>query len=265
MTDNKYPVKSVVKSLVILEHLGSAEGGSTLSEISASLRMGKSTVHRLLATLRDYDYVWLDTHSSRYVLGAKVLQLGERVGPQSVLIRYGDSTLDRLAEETNETCNLGVLDGSEVLYLVIKESKNPLRMTGHAGKRLPAHCTALGKALLSRHSREEIKAIYGRTQRLEAPTLNSISTVADLLDYVDEARQDNVFMDNEEIYPGVICLAAPVWNHRNRVVAAISISLPKERMDQKMMPRFRALLTKAAKELSRELGGKELGVKGAKA
>jgi DNA-binding IclR family transcriptional regulator len=265
MTDNKYPVKSVIKTLVILDHLGSAEGGSTLSEISASLRMGKSTVHRLLATLRDYDYVWLDTHSSRYVLGAKILQLGERVSPQSVLTRYGESILSRLAEEANETCNLGVLDGSDVLYLVIKESKNPLRMTGRVGKRLPAHCTALGKALLSGHSPEEIKAIYGRTQKLEAPTANSVSTVSELLDRVDKARRDEVFVDSEEIYPGVVCLAAPVRNHRNRVVAAISISLPKERLDQRTMLRFRILLLKAAKELSCELGYQEAGTKGARA
>jgi len=245
---NKYPVKSLVKSLLILEHLGTVEDGSTLGEISKVLRIGKSTVHRLLATLKDHDFVWLDPQSSRYMLGARILQLS-----QNVEVSWGEPILARLAEATGETCNVAVLEGTEVRYVIIKESKNPLRMSGKAGKKLPTHCTALGKALLSDLSRKELMQLYSKRHRLEARTPNSISTVSELCDHLERTRPAGVFVDNEEMYPGVICLAAPVRNRHGRIVAAVSISFPKQRVGSTRMGKFRSLLLDCAKELSHQL------------
>src|SRR6266478_5758981 len=199
---NKYPVKSMVKALNILEYLGGSLKGASLTEISAKLRIGKSTVHRLLATLRDHDFVWLDPQSSRYILGARILQLSEQLTHQSILIRYGEPILSRLAAETGETCNLGVLDGRSVLYLIIKESRNPLRMTGHVGKRLPAHCTALGKALLSGLTREEFDALYRGTKKLEGMTAKSLQTIPQLLRSIEKTKQTSIAIDNEEVFAG---------------------------------------------------------------
>src|SRR4051812_13236579 len=109
--DNKYPVKSLIKALNILDILGSSEQGESLSAISDRLRLGKSTVHRLLATLKDQDFVWIEPSTSNYVLGAKLLQFSDQLSRQSMLVRYGRASLASLAKETNETCNLGVLEG----------------------------------------------------------------------------------------------------------------------------------------------------------
>jgi len=250
---NKYPVKSVVKTLNVLEHLGSSPSGTTLTEISTKLRIGKSTIHRLLATLRDHDFVWLDPLSSRYILGARILQLSEQLNHQSILIRYGEPILSRLAAESGETCNLGVLDGRSVLYLIIKESRNPLRMTGHVGKRLPAHCTALGKALLSGLTRDELSELYSDNKKLETFTSKSVRTIPQLLRNLEKTRQASIVIDNEEVYPGVLCLGTPIRDHSGRVVAAVSISFPKTRVDSKTSERFRSLLLESAAELSRQL------------
>ncbi len=245
---SKYPVKSLVKSLLILEHLGTVENGSTLGKISTTLCIGKSTVHRLLATLKDHDFVWLDPQSSRYMLGARILQLS-----QNVAMSWGEPILARLAEATGETCNLAVLEGTEVRYVVIKESKNPLRMSGQSGRKLPAHCTALGKALLSDLSRKEILHLYGKKQRLETPTPNSISMVSELCDYLERTRPAGVFVDSEEMFSGVICLAAPIRNRHGKIIAAVSISFPKQRVDSSQIGDFRSLLLDYAKELSHQL------------
>ena len=178
--DNKYPVKSLIKALNILEHIGTWEHGVGLTEISKKLGIGKSTVHRLLATLIDHDFVWVDPRSSNYMLGSKILQLSGQLNRQSILIRYAEPIISRLTRDTNETCNLGVLDGDEVLYLMLKESDNPLRMSGQVGKRLPAHCTALGKVLLSGLSKQELAGIYGTRTNLETYTSNTVSTIAEL-------------------------------------------------------------------------------------
>ena len=252
--DNRYPVKSLVKALNIVELLGTTESGITLTEISAKLRIGKSTVHRILATLRDHDFVWLDPFSSRYVVGAKVLQLSEQLSRHSILIRYGTPILARLSQATDETSNLGVLDGKEVLYLIMKESSHPLQVTGQVGKRLPAHCTAVGKALLSGLSREEIIRLYQNKQTLEAPTPQSISTLSGLCDHIDNVRTTGLALDHEELYTGVVCMGAPIRNRHGRVVAAISISFPKHRLDPQTQENAQALLLKCAGEFSRQLG-----------
>ena len=250
---NKYPVKSVVKTLNVLEYLGSSPNGTTLTEISTKLRIGKSTIHRLLGTLRDHDFVWLDPLSSRYILGARILQLSEQLSHQSILIRYGEPILSRLAAETGETCNLGVLDGQSVLYLIIKESGNPLRMTGQVGKRLPAHCTSLGKALLCGLTREEFDDLYRGTKKLDKLTAKSLHTVPELLSVVEGARREKIMIDDEEIFNGVYCLGTAIRDHSGRVISAISISFPKLRVDPKTLERFRALLLDSAAELSRAL------------
>jgi IclR family KDG regulon transcriptional repressor len=252
--DNKYPVKSLIKALGILEYLGTVDSGSTLTEISGKLRIGKSTVHRLLGTLRDHDFVWLEPYSSRYILGARVLQLSEQLSHQSLLVRHGGAILSALAHDTGETCNLGVLDGRSVLYLVIKESNAPLRMTGHVGKRLPAHSTALGKALLCGLSREELVSLYGKGVKLEAPTKKTISSASALFDHIDKLRNAGVLFEYEETFHGVVCMAAPVKVHGGTTIAAISIAFPKNRVNSKKMQEFKALLMAAAGELSADLG-----------
>lgn len=257
--DNKYPVKSLIKALSILEYIGASDTGGSLTEISETLKIGKSTVHRLLATLKDHDFVWLDPHSSRYILGARFMQLSGKLTRQSILIRYGEPILSKLAKATNETCNLGVLDGREVLYLIMKESKNPLRMSGQVGKRLPAHCTALGKALLSDLSREELTRLYANKQKLDTLTPNSISTLAELAEHLQKVRQTGLAFDNEEIYPGVVCVAAPVRGDRGKVIAAVSFSFPKHRIDPAMLEDFKSLLSSCAGELSQQLGSPTQG------
>ena len=253
---NKYPVKSLVKALSIVEHLGTSPSGSTLTEISKKLRIGKSTVHRLISTLMDHDFVWLDALSSQYILGARILQLSDQLSHQSILIRYGDSVLADLAKATEETCNLGVLDGDEVLYLIMKESKYPLRMAGQVGKRLPARCTALGKALLSDSSEEGLVQLLGRKSHLRAPTARTISSVAGLMAELSKIRQTNLAFDDEELYAGVACIASPVRDHIGKIVAAISISYPKNRVDAKRLQEFKPLLLERAAELSSRLGSR---------
>src|SRR5207244_4196198 len=130
---------------------------------------------------------------------ARILQLSEQLNHQSILIRYGEPILAKLAHATGETCNLGVLDRRSVLYLIMKESKNPFRMSGQVGKRLPAHCTALGKALLTGLTREELSELYGKEKKLETFTDNTVSTVSDLLQHVEKSRHNGYAVDNEEI------------------------------------------------------------------
>ena len=241
--------------------LGKSDTGMTLTEISAAIKIGKSTVHRLLATLLDEDFVWLDPYSSRYILGAKVLQLSNQLTHQSILIRYVGPVLKRLATVVNETCNLGVLEGDQVHYLIIEESAEPLRMSEQVGTRLPASCTALGKALLSDLSVEEVTQIYSAKGKLPIRAPNSVKNLPELLSQLQKVRRMGMELDNEELYRGVTCLAAPVRDHSGKVIAAISISLPKNRAFPRRLDSFKDALLAAVQDLSRQLGHQFSSVK----
>jgi len=251
---SKYPVKSLVKALNILEILGGSSSGESLTSISERLRLGKSTVHRLLATLRDHDFVWLDPHSGNYLVGAKILQLSEQLNQQSILIRYGGPILEELVTTVNETINLGVLEGSSVLYIIKKEADIPLKMSGKVGKRFPAHCTAMGKVLLAGLSPEELRAQYPRDEDLTIMTPKSISSISELEKNLDKVREQGVAFDNEELYQGVVCIAAPVRDHDGKVIAAISLSLPKHRLEPETFNEFRTHLLQSTGQLSQQLG-----------
>lgn len=252
--DNKYPVKSLVKALDILAFLGTSDSGASLTDISRALKIGKSTIHRILATLRERDFVWLDPDSSRYLLGAKFLRFAGALSRQSTLIRYGEAVIAQLADGTDETCNLGVLDGTEVVYLIIRESKNPLRMTGQAGKRLPAHCTALGKALLSSLAEEGLTRLYSNSRDLVRPTANCISTLAELSAQLAKVRKSGLAFDNGELYPGVECIAAPVRDYQGTIIAAVSVSFPKNRIGPAKLETFKSMLLACSDVLSQQFG-----------
>jgi DNA-binding IclR family transcriptional regulator len=251
---SKYPVKSLIKALRILDALGESSDGRGITELGKELRIGKSTVHRLLATLKDEGYVMVDPLTSRYTLGAKIAKLEEQLAQQSPLLRAGVPIIQRLAQECNETANLAILEGGEVLYIAKEESKEPLRASGHVGRRLPAHSTALGKGLLAGLSDSEVRRLYRNTRKLRQSTPNTIDNLDRLLAELAGVRREGVAYDNEEMYPGLDCIAAPVRDFSGRVIAALSLSVPHHRMSSERRHALQEALLQATAELSAKLG-----------
>jgi len=162
--------------------------------------------------------------------------------------------LEGLAKSSDETCNMGVLVGGEVLYMIKKESSNPFRMSGQVEKKLPAHCTALGKVLLSGLSVEELGKAIDNAPHLEAFSINSIATLRELKRHLVKVRQTGLAFDDEELNSGAVRLAGPVREYRGRIIAAISISFPKHRIVPGKLEAFKALLSAACLDFSRQLG-----------
>src|ERR1700677_1065725 len=124
---NKYPVKSLVKALRILDVLAERPAGFGITELSEALQMGKSTVHRLLATLKEEGYVVPHPAGSRYILGGRIARLGQRFSDPYQLATFGEPSVLRLAREHNETVNLAILEGTEIVYVAGEESRETLR------------------------------------------------------------------------------------------------------------------------------------------
>jgi DNA-binding IclR family transcriptional regulator len=250
----KYPVKSLAKAFALLDALGKFENGAGIAVLSKEVKMGKSTVHRLLATLREFDLVWFDASTSTYALGARILRWSDLLVRQNLLIRHGAPILRDLVHNCHETASLAVLEGTDVVYIARFESTQRLRMSEAVGSRCPAYCTALGKSMLATLSQEEFDGVFKGLDALKPMTPNSITSKDKLWDHLQKVRQDGVAYDFEENVIGGVCLGTPVRNHTGRAIAALSISMPTQRLRGDTLITLKDYLLKAASRLSSELG-----------
>ena len=250
----KYPVKSLAKALRILDTVGRFQHGTSIAALSKELRMGKSTVHRLLATLREFDLIWFDPATSQYALGSRILRWSDLLVRQNLLVRHGLPILRKLVDVGRETANLAVLDGSEVLYVAQVECRERLRMSEAVGTRQPAYSTALGKALLAILPEQEIDQLYGKIEAFKSLTSNTITDPRRLKEHLRKVRSEGVAYDFEENVAGVVCMGAAVRNFTGKAIAAMSISLPIQRLRGDNLITLKEHLLEAVNRLSAELG-----------
>jgi DNA-binding IclR family transcriptional regulator len=240
------------RALSILSAFSPSRPEMRLGDFQA-LSLHKSTLYRLLEVLRSHRLVELDTTSGRYRLGLRLFELGMQAVNHLELARCAQRPLDALVERTGETAHLGVLDGGEVVSIGRAESPHALRMPGAVGRRNPAHCTAIGKVLLASLPEPEQRAHLAATP-LKTLTRRTLVRPELLLRELRAVRQRGYAIDDEEIYPGVRCVGAPVRDHTGAVVAAVSVAGPTTRLPREHFPRYAAEVLKAAAEISRGLG-----------
>ena len=250
----RYPVKSLAKAMRLLDVLGHFQNGASIATLSKEMKMSSSTVHRLLATLREFDVVWCDPSTVTYALGSRIMSWSNLQVQQNLLLRYGMPILRDLVHLCRETANLGILDRREILFVAQFESMEILRMTHAVGTRVPAHSSAMGKALLATFRDEEIDELYHGVKKLQRLTPNSIVDKRRLKEQLQKVRQEGVAYDFEENHAGLFCMGAVVKNHTEKPVAAMSISMPVSRMRGGMQASIKEQLLKATAVLSAELG-----------
>ena len=162
--------------------------------------------------------------------------------------------LDNLVTQTSETAYLSVYEEGEIIYVDMVETKHPVRIIPMIGKRVPAHCTAVGKVQLAYKSQEEIKRIM-KEKGLTPFTHNTITDEEVFLKHLEEVAINGFALDNEEYEEEVYCVACPVWDYTNSVVAGITISGPTLRMsEERIKESLIPILKQAALEVSHRLG-----------
>lgn len=221
-----------------------------VSELARRLDLGKSAVHRLLATLAAEGLV--ERADDRYRLGMVMIELGEAVTAHTDLHAAAGPVLAHLRDETGETCQVGVLDGRDVVYVDRLESAHSLRLFAETGRRVPAHATSSGKVLLAHLPEPEREArIAAPFPRLTTHTLTSADQLRTELADV-RARGWAEAVDEREI--GVVSIAAPVRDRHDTVVAALSIGAPSARFGAAARRRHAPALVEAGEAISRRLG-----------
>jgi DNA-binding IclR family transcriptional regulator len=226
MNEARPPVKSADRTLELLEALA-AGGPRGLVELARELDIPKSSLHGLLRTMTKRGWVQTDATGTRFGLGVRALQVGAAYLDSDDTLGLVNATLDALAERFGETVHLGRLDGPNVVYIAKRESAHPLRLFSAIGRRLPAHATALGKALLAQRPDAEVDRLLDWP--LLGLTPHTLTTPEALHANLAKVREHGWAEDREENTEGIMCLAVALPLHRP-AVDAISVSVPLARL-----------------------------------
>ena len=252
-----YVIQTVTNALRVLEAFRDQEELG-VTELSRRLSLHKNNVFRLLATLANKGYVEQCADSDRYQLGVRCLELGYTFGRSGGLLRHARGILEGLAQATGETAHLGSLQDFEVVHLDGEQS-DQLVLTGlRVGRRLPVHCTALGKVLLGcgdQLLRERFDRLCDANGTLGARTAATITDRDKFFEHLRAVANQGFALDLEESEVGLCCAAVPVFADSGRLVAALSVSGPAFRLDRdNLLDQVVPLLLSAAEDLSRQLG-----------
>jgi len=252
-----YAIQTVVNAMRLLEAFRDEEELG-VTELSRRLSLHKNNVFRLLATLEQQGYIEQCTASDRYRLGVESLELGQAFLRGRTLLRRAHAILEALAVQLEESAHLATLRDFDVVHLSGAQGEQLVLTALRVGRRLPLHCTALGKVLLG-CSPENVREAYDRALAeaggLGARTPNTIVDRDKFFEHVRTAAGAGFALDLEECDPGLCCAAAPVHDASGKLIAALSVSGPAFRLgEERLLRSVVPAVIGAAETLSRELG-----------
>ena len=245
--------KALVKGVALVEAVHASGRPLRLGELVEASGLPRPTALRLLEVLLEQRLLHLE--DGAYALGSRLAVWGEAYLDGLDLRVHAEDLMRALAEETRETCFLGVLDERMVLYIAKADSPQAVRPAARVGTRNPLHSTGIGKALLA-FGPPGVVASYVQGP-MPRQTPNTFTDPAHLLDELEATRVRGYAIDDVENEDGVRCVAAPVRDHAGRIVAALSVSAPAYRFALDDLPVLAPRVLAVAGELSRRIGHRD--------
>lgn len=252
--DDAQPMLSTLdKGLRVLEALSrSSTGSESLTTLSRAVGLHRTTVFRILGTLRARGYVIRESDTDRYRLGVRVLTLAGAVLDDLDVRQVARPALEDLRQRARELVFLTVQDRGEVVTVERLDSPQPLTLRVQIGARRPVHCTAAGKAFLAVMPEAEREAILQKP--LAAFTAHTITAPDQIRQQLAEVRQRGFAWDDEEYFDGVRCVAAPVFGIERRIVGVVSLAAPTMRTPWERLWRLGSEVRATARAISERLG-----------
>ena len=245
---------SVIKAFQILNAFSYSGEKLTASQVARRLNINIATAHRFLTTLHKIGAV-IKLPDGYFDLGLLLFTLGGRVSVIDAMNSIVQPHVDELAEQFGETIHAAILDNEEVCYVAKGEGARSLTIRTRMGARLPAYCTGVGKALLSRLT-EDYCEKYAKSCTFIQYTDKTIMTADDLMEELDKIRTQGYSVDNEEWESGLSCVAVPIQLPENTefiLQAAISMSAPSARLSQQKIIEVAEILNKHADVIASKL------------
>jgi IclR family pca regulon transcriptional regulator len=250
--------QSLERGLAILSAFGSDRATIGVSELSRDLGLSRSTTHRYIATLTALGYLLQDTETKRYRLGPRVLDLGFAAINSMDIRELSVPHLQALSDVTGFTVNLAILDGADVVYIercrTSRSGQHQIDLNLHVGSRLPAYCTAMGKALLAFVPVERLEETLAEVD-LVARGPNTITSRAALRADLERVRSLGIAVNNEELAYGLRSIASPIRSRGGDVVAALNLAVHRSMVSiDDLVERYGPQVRQTAAAISGELG-----------
>ena len=250
--------QSLERGLAILSSFHAHRPLIGVSELSRDLDLSRSTAHRYIATLAKLGYLQQDPDSKRYRLGPKVLDLGFSALNSMDLLEISAPHLRQLSDETQHTVNLAILDDVDVVYIERCRTSRPgqrdIDLNLHVGARLPAYCTAMGKAILAFVPEERLEKIIERIDFAPRGP-NTLTDSGAFREELAKIRASGIAVNDEELAYGLRSIAAPIHSHTGEVLAALNLAVHRTMgsMDE-LIARYSPAVTKTAHDISVRMG-----------
>ncbi|MDF2962977.1 MAG: IclR family transcriptional regulator [Paenibacillus sp.] len=230
--EKKYWVPALEKANDVLQTISEQPSKLRLIDLSNHLGINKSSMFSLLNTMEALDWVVRETEGT-YSLGSKLGFIGNAFFKQFDLIDRFRKEAAVTKHTIQETIQLAKLEQQEVLYLAKEEMPSPVRLASEPGMKLPAHITALGKAMLASLDTLTLEQLFPQEELEPCPTPHTIKQRSELLAQLETARKEGYAYDLQEAVMGFCCVAAPVLDAQGKVIAAISCSMFQHEWEQK--------------------------------
>lgn len=252
-TSRQTPIKSASRVLDVIEYIINASKPPTFTVLRQTLQIPKSSLSYLLQDLIDRNYLYFDSEMKVYFPGIKLIQIGAACINNADLSREIRLETKKLSEQLDATTHAAILDGRFVVYIAKCPGPKDLSAVTSIGFKIPAHATAVGKILLSQLSEAELTSRLAQIE-LERYTEYTLTVWDELLADLRLSAQRGYAMDHQEIIPGGLCIAAPIYDKTKHAIAALSVTIPALRVDEPFLNRIIDAVCQGAEHVSIRLG-----------
>ncbi|MGX9134291.1 IclR family transcriptional regulator [Rummeliibacillus sp. JY-2-4R] len=229
--EKKYWAPAIERADKIIDIIAHNPAKYRLIDFSNELNINKSSLFSLLNTLEVLNWVTKEKDGT-YSLGIKLGSLTSFYFKQFDIIDTFNLAALSIVETLGETLQLSILDGTEIVYLAKKDGSSPVKVSTDPGMRFPAHATAMGKAQLSQYNYEKLRVLY-HDSSFTPVTKYTVSNFEDLWKQILIVKENGFIEECQEAVENFNCIAAPIFNHQNKIIAAVSATIQISKWNEK--------------------------------
>lgn len=251
LSEMKDFVTSLARGLTVIQAFDKENSRLTLSDVAKRTDLNRATARRFLFTLNALGYV--ESNGKQFWLSPKILELGYAYLASQPIVDTVQPFIERVSNETGESCSVSVLDGQDVVYIARYLTHHIMSVTLNVGTRLPAFATSMGRTLLAQKDDDDVVETLSNCQ-LKKFTEHTIVDRDQLKEELSITRNRGYAIVNQELELGLRSVAVPIFNKRGQAIAAINVGTQSSRIsEQELIDRILPSLQKAAKEIQEVL------------
>lgn len=256
-TANKYLINTVYNAMAILKLFSQEKPEWGISELAQHLNLNISHTKRLVKTLENEGFLQRNKANRRYRLGLAALSICGVITSTMEIHREAEPILKEVVQRTQESVHLGILEGTDIVYLNKMDGPHPVRLVSYTGKKLPSYCTGCGKVLLAYKNKKAQAELLQLIEHQGIKPLgpNTVRSVEELKRQLDQIKREGYAICIDELHEGVVSIAAPVFDYTEQAIASISVTGPTHRVStEAIIGKYKDIIVAAANKISERLG-----------